>query len=139
MVKSAEIYNAINEVENKAKKRIIEFFKAHNLTEMVFYPKEPADMDMNMDEDVYAKYEDVISSTSTVYALGHAKKWAERICLTKMEIEKNANKWEFYCNGFYDCNDYEGKNVELLPESYAEILEFLEAVEPYIEYYKNIA
>lgn len=134
MVKSAEIYNAINEVENKAKKSIIEFFKLHNLTEMDFCPNE----DLDMDEDEFVEYEDAISDCQ-VYALGHARKSVELISLTQMKIKQKGDEVEFYCYGEHECSAYKGKDIELLPQSYAEILEFLEAVEPYIEYYKEVA
>lgn len=134
MVKSSKIYKAINEVENKAKKSIIEFFKSHNLTEMEFCPNE----DLDMDEDEFVEYEDAISDCQ-VYALGHARKSVELISLTKMEIKQKGDNVEFYCYGEHECSAYKGKDIELLPQSYAEILEFLEAVEPYIEYYKEVA
>lgn len=136
MVKSSKIYKAINEVENKAKKSIIEFFKLHNLTEMDFCPNPDFD---DMDEDEYADYEEAISDCEVIYALGHARKWVELISLSKMEVKEEGGEVEFYCYGEHECSVYEGKDVELLPESYAEILEFLEAIKPYIEYYKNEA
>lgn len=122
MVKSSKIYKAINEVEDKAKKSIIEFFKAHNLTEMEFCPNE----DLDMDEDEFVEYEDAISDCQ-VYALGHARKSVELISLTKMEIKQKGDNVEFYCYGEHECSAYKGKDIELLPQSYAEILEFLEA------------
>lgn len=134
MVKSNEIYKNISEVMNNGKESILEFFKAYNLTEMEFCPNE----DLDMDEDEFVEYEDAISDCQ-VYALGHARKSVELISLTKMEIKQKGDNVEFYCYGERECSAYKGKDIELLPQSYAEILDFLEAVEPYIEYYKNEA
>lgn len=136
MVKSSKIYKAIKKAEDIAKESIIEFFKSHNLTEMEFFPNE--DLFVDEDEFDYYTYEQDIQM-SQVYALGHHRKWVELIQLTKMELKEEGDSVEFYCYGYQECTEYEGKEVELLPESYAEILEFLETVEPYLEYYKKIA
>ena len=132
MIKSSEIFNTLNEVENNGKKSIIEFFQSHNLTKMEFWPNN----DLDMDPDVYDEYESAVSSCQIVYALGHAFDWVELIELYMIELKQDGDNVELYCYGVQECNEYEGKEVELLPESYAEILEFLETVEPYLEYYK---
>lgn len=131
MIKSSEIYNTLKEVENNGKKSIIEFFQSHNLTKMEFW----ADDNLDMDSDVYAEYETALSRCS-VYALGHAHKMVELIELNTIELKQDGDDVELYCYGEQECDEYEGEEVELLPESYAEILEFLETVEPYLEYYK---
>lgn len=132
MIKSSEIFNTLNEVENNGKKSIIEFFQSHNLTKMEFWPNN----NLDMDPDVYDEYESAVSSCQIVYALGHACDWVVLIELYMIELKQDGDNVELYCYGVQECDEYEGKEVELLPESYAEILEFLETVEPYLEYYK---
>ena len=131
MITSKEISNTLKEVENNGKKSIIEFFQSHNLTKMELWPNDKLDMV----PDVYDEYETALSSCM-VYALGHARDWVELIVLYTIELKQDGDNVELYCYGMQECNEYEGEYVELLPESYAEILEFLETVEPYLEYYK---
>lgn len=132
MIKSSEIFNTLNEVENNGKKSIIEFFQSHNLTKMELWPND----NLDMVPDVYDEYETALSRCNMVYALGHARDWVELIVLYTIELKQDGDNVELYCYGMQECNEYEGEDVELLPESYAEILEFLETVEPYLEYYK---
>lgn len=132
MIKSSEIFNTLNEVENNGKKSIIEFFQSHNLTKMELWPND----NLDMVPDVYDEYETALSRCNMVCALGHARHWVELIVLYTIELKQDGDNVELYCYGMQECNEYEGEDVELLPESYAEILEFLETVEPYLEYYK---
>ena len=128
---STEIYKSISNAMDNGKESIIEFFKSHNLTEMEFLPN----YDFDMEDEEFEEYENKLLLCQ-VYGLGHARKWIELISITKLELRQDGDSVEFYCYGEQECDEFEGEDVELIPESYPEILEFLETVEPYLEYYK---